>query len=352
MEYSCCHKPYRSIDGKRLLLTCVQCKCHYHIACVLPARRDWVPDTAYRSKWVCFSCAQSGPRDNKDDTPITPTTKPKSPTKSDSSVAKPSPINTGPTVVSPAPGMQVVPLDQVTNIVKTAVRDAVADFKQMLVDLKNEVSTLKESVKFISDKYEIVTKKMDDINRELKVIPNMKHDIANIDNKIKQIQHEFELRDQWARRSNLEIIGIPEKKGENLINVISKLAQFADAKLNPDTEIDFITRVAPVDKSVKKAKPIIVRFISRYRKDEFLAKVRSIKEFRASDIGFSQDSSRLYFNDHLTKNNKLLLQNVTKTVKDKLYKYVWVRNCTIMVRKNDTSPVIHISSPDDLKKIV
>ncbi|CAH2105728.1 unnamed protein product [Euphydryas editha] len=49
------------------------------------------------------------------------------------------------------------------------------------------------------------------------------------------------------------------------------------------------------------------------------------------------------------------LKNELKALKDEFsrkgYRYVWVKNCCIMVRRNDTSPVLHIINVNDLKKI-
>lgn len=159
-------------------------------------------------------------------------------------------------------------------------------------------------------------------------------------------------RDQWARRSNIEIIGIPEKRNENLFNIIEKLADRAEYKFMA-TDIDFVTRVAPSSHDNKQIKPIIVRFLSRYRKDDFLSSVRKLKNLRPRDLGFTDTySDRLiFFSDHLTKSNKSLLQRA-KLASDRSYKYVWAKNCSIMLRKSDSSKIIHISTNVDLNKII
>ncbi|XP_045445727.1 uncharacterized protein LOC123653788 [Melitaea cinxia] len=82
-------------------------------------------------------------------------------------------------------------------------------------------------------------------------------------------------------------------------------------------------------------KPIIARFISRYRKDECLAQLRKLK-ITAMDLGFASGKVPIHFNDHLTSNNKALLKRAKSIAKEKHYKYVWVRNCSIMARHTDT----------------
>lgn len=100
----------------------------------------------------------------------------------------------------------------------------------------------------------------------------------------------------------------------------------------------------------KKPKPIILKMQSRYKKDDFLVSLRKLKNITAGDIGFTGVTSRIYFNDHLSSRNRQLFQRAKLIAKEKNYAYCWVRNCTIMVRKTDKSPVLHITSEDSLKK--
>ncbi|CAH2087987.1 unnamed protein product [Euphydryas editha] len=157
-------------------------------------------------------------------------------------------------------------------------------------------------------------------------------------------------REQWSRRSNLEIYGIPERKSENLLVLLKDIAQRIDFPLNIDCDLDFITRVAPREKNLKKPKPIVVRFLARYKKDEFLSKAKKSK-IKASDLGFNNSNAQIFFNDHLTGANKSLLQRAKIIAKEHNFKYTWVKNCAIMVRRSDTSPVVHITNPIDLNKV-
>lgn len=77
--------------------------------------------------------------------------------------------------------------------------------------------------------------------------------------------------------------------------------------------------------------------------------MRKLK-LKACDLGFSGNSS-IHFNEHLTSANKALLKRAKEVAKERNYTYVWVKNCSVMVRRSDTSPVIHISNVMDLNKI-
>ncbi|XP_063529580.1 uncharacterized protein LOC134740857 [Cydia strobilella] len=166
------------------------------------------------------------------------------------------------------------------------------------------------------------------------------------------IDWELNSKEQWARRSNIEIQGIPEAKNENLLDIFSNLTKMAGFPINVDTDIDFITRVAPMSSDTKKTKAIVVRFLARYKKDDCLNRLRKLRDLKACDVGFAGNNSPIYFNDHLTKVNKLLLKDAKRIARDNGYKWVWVKVTVhfIMVRRNDTSAVINILSSEDLKK--
>lgn len=242
--------------------------------------------------------------------------------------------------------------DRIRAIIREEMKEAVSSIADTLADLKNEFSKLQNSVDFISKKYDTVLKRIDDVENKSKSISVIQSDINGLKSLNDDIQLHIQKQEQWGRRSNIEIIGLPEKTGENLLNIVSQLGSYAKCPVNPQTDIDFVTRVAHKSKDVKKKpRPVIVRFLARHKKDNFLAHLRDVKDLKACDVGY-QDTSRVYFNEHLTTSNKILLNKTKKIANDKFYRYVWVKNHSIMVRKNDSSQAIHISSETDLKKIV
>ncbi|XP_046962199.1 uncharacterized protein LOC124531733 [Vanessa cardui] len=218
-----------------------------------------------------------------------------------------------------------------------------------LKPLKEEIANFKKSVSFINSEFENINKKVEHIEKDVKSLISTKAIIGELKDITDKIQSDNNDREQWGRRSNIEIYGVPEKKGENLFNIFKDISHKANCPVNISTDLDFITRVASKNSS-KKCKPIVVRFLARYKKDDFLSNVRKLK-LKACDLGYSNVNTPIFFNDHLTSSNKILLQRAKNRAKDNHYRYIWVKNCSIMVRRNDTSPIVHISSEKDLNKI-
>lgn len=60
--------------------------------------------------------------------------------------------------------------------------------------------------------------------------------------------------------------------------------------------------------------------------------------------------SKIYVNERLTKNRRTLFSKTKLACKDKPYKYVWVNNVEIMVKKDDGGKTIRIKSENDIDK--
>ncbi|XP_045455318.1 uncharacterized protein LOC123664999 [Melitaea cinxia] len=238
-------------------------------------------------------------------------------------------------------------IEKLWSNVKTTIFDIIST---ELSPIREEIAAFKQSISFMSSQYESLCKKIDMMDSEVKTLQATKTAVGEIKSSIIELESQVNNREQWARRSNVEIYGVPERKGENLMHILECVSKRIDFPLDISRDVDFVTRVASKNNNSKRTKPIIVRFLARYKKDDFLSLARKFK-FSADDLGFKDDNSKIFFNDHLTSVNKSLLQRVKVRAKENKYLYTWVKNCAIMVRRTDTSPIIHISSVSDLNKI-
>ncbi|KAI8433997.1 hypothetical protein MSG28_012148 [Choristoneura fumiferana] len=247
-------------------------------------------------------------------------------------------------------------VDDVKELLRAQTLELESTFKKFIRDelapLRAELQELKDSVSFINSKYDDLLKRIECLENKVASHAPLKAEIKEIKTSTIKAEIITDSKEQWARRSNIEILGIPEKKGENLLELLEKVTALSGISINTKTDIDFITRVAPKDSDSNRPKAIVVRFLARFKKDDCLVNLKKMKNLKACDVGYHGSNSSIYFNEHLTSRNKALLRDAKKLKAEKNYKYVWVKNCCIFARKNDTSQVIHIANPADLKKIV
>lgn len=170
--------------------------------------------------------------------------------------------------------------------------------------------------------------------------------------------------DQRARLCNIEIQNLPEKKGENLIHVVETIGKVIGVPI-PASCITDVHRVAH-NQSTQKAKNVIVHLSTKRLRDDVIAASRSRRGLTASQVqaaaaggatahssteGSVPPSSRIYINEHLTLRNKILYAKTRARSAEKSYKYTWVKNAAILVRKDENSRVITVRRDEDLQKL-
>lgn len=214
-------------------------------------------------------------------------------------------------------------------------------------ELKREISELKESYQFTSGKLDDYEVKFAKVDSKIGEISNLQVVVTSTQNAVTGLKGEVEAMEQWSRLSNVEIRGVPFKKDENLFMVVENIGKVTGYQIQR-SQLNYVSRVP----TFSKDKNIVVSFINRYVKEDFIASARSFKELKASDIGFGNSVQRVFVNDHLTPASKNLLSKAKQKASDLGYSYKWVKYGKIHIRKNDTSPVIIISKDSDLNKIV
>lgn len=112
--------------------------------------------------------------------------------------------------------------------------------------------------------------------------------------------------------------------------------------------------MASVNKGSKKPR-VILRSV-RCR-DEFYSAVARFNKsnpgnkLNSSMLGIGGISSSVYVAKHLSRANKMLHAAARAKAKDLSYKFVWVRNGRVFMRKNETSHFIHVKNNEVLERL-
>ncbi|KAL4704165.1 hypothetical protein ACJJTC_007148 [Scirpophaga incertulas] len=233
------------------------------------------------------------------------------------------------------------------------INDRLEQLPSIVSDIKNiqeNLQSLESSLSGIRLEVTEHTSKISNFENRIQALEQQSTAAANhplLQEKITELSNELFAKNQIARLNNVEIKGCPMKKNENLFEIMSKIGNIIGQHIEK-SDINFITRV----RSATQPKSIIVGFLVRYKKEDFVAAARSRKPgLMANELGFIGEESRIYINDHLTKESKQLLSKTKKIAAELNYNYVWVQNCKILVRKSDNSPIITIKNDSDLSKM-
>ena len=163
------------------------------------------------------------------------------------------------------------------------------------------------------------------------------------DKTIHDLEEKYDDIEQYSRKFNLEIHGIPERKEEDIAQIILDLAEAIDADVREE-DIDICHRLY---KAEGKARPIIVKFTNYDSKYEMYSKrLRLRKVDNREKFGVE----RVFINENLTSRRALLYSKVRKKVKDNSVWNTWTMDGKIFLRKSPMGRPIHIKAEDNINK--
>lgn len=210
-------------------------------------------------------------------------------------------------------------------------------------DLRTEMRELKDSIKYCSDTCDDVK----GLSKEIAALREEVREMTTLNRKLKteneRLSQRIDELEQYQRMNNLEIRGITEQTDP--IKVVERIGQCVGATISP-TDIDTCHWVQTPKAGTKN---IIVRFVQRSKRDEVFTLARK-KRLNAATLGY-QTTNNVFVNEHLTQANKKLLAAAKQRKREVTWKYVWTSKGKVCARRDDNTPVLRITSLDDLSKM-
>lgn len=222
------------------------------------------------------------------------------------------------------------------------LKSDIADLKLM----KPDVADMKASVEFMHNSIESLTGRISEIGQEVQGLLKTKDEVRLLQQRFDQLECTTRDIEQRSRMNNIEIKGVPMSQSENLFEIFAKIGSHVSCSITKE-QINYIARI-PM-RNDKHNKTILVSVHNRYIKENFVAAAKKCTILPAN-LGLRGDK-KIYVNDHLTLDNKMLLNKVKGLAKERGFAYTWVKGCKIFTRKSATSNVLTINSESDLKKI-
>lgn len=339
--------------------------------------------------WVCPACQNSIYTPKNDNTPLRPAAS-KQPGETDNSGipmsvetsvrdgAKPGDdadnVNTAPRGGSRGqkesvdlPKYQVVlPIDpEVTNKNVNAagsvnLEDIIKSFQnfQTIFDqLTQNLQSLSGSLLSCKEEVSDFQQQLSEMKARILQLEHYEEEVKDLREEVKVLRTELEIRDQRDLANDIEIKGIPEQPRENLQQVVKVLATKLGIALD-DKDINTVGRIGkrqPVTDtsgSTSSSQPriIVVRMTRRAPRDQLLYEGRVHRGITSDQLQVPGPAQQIYINERLTKTNRSLYGLTRSTARELNYKYVWVKNGQILLRKTERGRVYQIRNEEDLKQ--
>ncbi|XP_063389519.1 uncharacterized protein LOC134674954 [Cydia fagiglandana] len=240
----------------------------------------------------------------------------------------------------------------------------VKGFKSQFNKMQEGLDQANQGITNIEGKLGMLETRLDDLTTRLTLaeakvdrLPAVESSLKSLESELAALKVNESGREQFGRLNNIEISGVPQTNGENLMSILGGICVTVGFNLC-ETDVDTIHRVRRFQSSLSSkenadSRPpaIIVRFCQRRRKDELVAAARARRGLTSADAGLTGPAVAIYLNEHLTTGNKILLRKARDKKVELNYDYLWVKQCKIFMRKNDKSRVFVITDDTDLKKL-
>ncbi|XP_047023445.1 uncharacterized protein LOC124645291 [Helicoverpa zea] len=243
---------------------------------------------------------------------------------------------------------------EIIEIIRTEISSAIKNaLSNEFAFMKEEILSFEQSIKFMNAEFEDMTAKFKECNEEVK---SLRSENSCLLKRITDMEARIGQLEQDARQNNIEIHCLPEHKRENLVNTVMQLSNVVSYPLT-ENEILSCSRVQKLNASTSQPRAVICKLPSKIKRDNLLGAISLYNRSNPNNklntklLGYGDKLSPVYVSEHLTKANKSLHAATRIAAKEKKYKFVWVRNGRVFVRKEEGSTVRTITSLECLKKL-
>lgn len=221
------------------------------------------------------------------------------------------------------------------------------DMRQEFVGIKESVSEVNTSLGSVQATLDILKKENEERRQEYNKIVKeniqLKEEVGELKSRVMDLE-------QYSRRDNLEIFGVPYTNGEDLFYIMNKIAAHIGVPFAA-TDISTIHRMPKTRRGPHP--PIIARFVRRCTKDRWISGAKKNQgKLTAAVLHESFEATFVFVNEHLTVGNKAILGRARQMKREKMLAFVWIKDGRVLVRKTEQGPVTYVKALDDLERLV
>lgn len=209
-----------------------------------------------------------------------------------------------------------------------------------LEDLNNTMMSVLESIQFQSTKFDTIletqTKFQSTLESAMAEVGALKAKCVALESTNIQLSTKIYEMEQQLLSNSLELVGVPEDKGleEAVSSVLDCINCSAYKPLKMFRRKGKLSHIVVVDFSTKQIRDLVIE------------KKKHVGKVKIAD-------KEIYIRELLTPYTKELLWLCNSMKVNLKYKYVWTKNGTVLMKKDDssTSKVLYIKSKADIPSV-
>lgn len=235
-----------------------------------------------------------------------------------------------------------------------AMRREIAECMAEIRSFRKEMAEFRTTFGGICQRLDVLEQRMDGF--EQLNLTTEKKGIAELEDSIAQLKLELNDREQEALLADLDIGGLPEEKGENIVHTIIVLGTKLGVQLE-EKDIVFAERVGALQydtdagSNAKRTRRVIVRLARRHLRDEVIRAARVRRHLISSDMDLAGASQRVYLNERLTRINRVLFHRAREECRKRNWRYSWTKKGRVYVRENEGKRAYAIRTDSDFSNV-
>lgn len=228
--------------------------------------------------------------------------------------------------------------------------------EKILQDIRRQIRViveeeLKRSLQFFSDKIDDYQEKIDKFEEKTKTMEGQNKDLSNrcthLKLKCELLEQKINDMEQVNMENKLEICGLQRAENENVQDLTRRLCEAIQQ--NPKDIIKVYRKESKAPSTHKRNASTLVVTLRDGCRDNWLEKSRSTK-ITGRNIG-REDDAKVFMREALTPATAFLLWKAKSELKEKnIFKYVWCKRGTILIRRADEEKIHVIRSVSDIEK--
>ncbi|KAI5718811.1 hypothetical protein M8J76_000589 [Diaphorina citri] len=222
------------------------------------------------------------------------------------------------------------------GVLQSSSDNDMTECKQLLMKMNKKMETMEKKMNQVLAVVESQKKKISELEKEVK---NQKVENNMLKENLEKSQELIDELQQRSRLNNIIINGVRQEKNEDVYKLVENLGKTLGI-MDPIKDIQIAHRVSTTKKD--KIKPIVVRMANSSTRDKWTNAYRKKQLWQQN----------IYINEHLTKKNQQLLFKCKQLKQTHNFKYVWVKDCKVLVRKDENARIIAIRNEKDLSRIM
>ncbi|XP_063380275.1 uncharacterized protein LOC134669308 [Cydia fagiglandana] len=246
------------------------------------------------------------------------------------------------------------PITESTDI--DVIARLTSEIKLLRNDLNTQLTKLSETVTKCTDKLALFENRLTTAETKIKLLEEQKLVNHFLQQRVSELEEQLNNQEQISTQNEIEIMGVNESPQENPVHLALCVAAKIGLALKEE-DVDSVTRVGfrrkpndSHDSGNTRPRPLVVRLLRRTKRNAFLQAGKSRHNITSADIQVAGPPQKLFFNERLTKSNRLLFRAARTRSRQSGYKFCWTKHGSIFIRKQEGNAAIRIRRVADLDR--